>query len=115
MLRDLLLIAFIIVGVLSIPLLYFGLSAWLDKRRDGLLTGRQLVMEGDLRMVVHGEIVSLRGHRPILYPVTCVYFSDGRSCVIFDTMLVRFPPGTRVAVWRDRSDDRHYIERYHEE
>jgi hypothetical protein len=113
--REVLLIAFIVVGVVSIPLLFFGLNAWLDRRRDGLLTGRQLVMEGELRMIAHGDIVSLGGRRPIIYPVTCVYFSDGRSCIIFDTMLVRFPPGTRVAVWRDRSDDRHYVERSSEE
>lgn len=114
MLHDILLSALIIVGVISVPLLFFGLNAWFDRRLDGLPAGRQLVMEGDLRMVVHGEIVSLRGRRPMIFPVTCIYLEDGRNCTIFDTMLVRFPPGTRIAIWRDRSNDRYSIERYRE-
>jgi len=114
MLKDILLAALIIAGVLAAPILFFWLNAWFDKRRDGMLTGRQLVMEGELRQIVYGDIISTRGHRPLKYPVTCVYLADGRNCVIFGTILARFRTGTRIAVWRDRSDDRHYIERYDE-
>ncbi len=116
MLQDIFLIALVIAFFLGVPLAYL---LWRRSRQrngqDVFSSGRQLVMEGDLKMVVHGEIVSLRGHRPILYPVTCVYLTDGRNCTIFDIMLVRFPPGTRIAIWRDRSNDRYSIERYREQ
>lgn len=106
---SLLMMAYMGALVVAI-MLYFMVTAWLVRRRSRVLAGRQLVMEGEFKMAVHGEIVSIGGRRPTVHQVTCVYMADGRSCTIFGTLIIPFRPGTRMVVWRDRSDDRYSVE-----